>query len=64
MLAGAWIGLAALLAIAAVAVVLTGLARREPRRRDGGPILGGIDRDDHDHIHDHDHGGGHDASGH
>ena len=56
MLPGAWIGLAALLAIAAVAVLVTGLARRASQRRDGGPIIATHDPDDDDHIH-HDWGG-------
>ena len=58
MLAGAWIGLAALLAIAAVAIGVSGLARRETRRRDGGPIIATYDDDD-DHIHHHGDWGGH-----
>ena len=56
MLAGAWIGLAALLAIAAVAFGVTALARRDARRRDGGPIISTHDPDDDEHIH-HDWGG-------
>ena len=56
MLAGAWIGLAALLAIAAVAFGVTALARRDARRRDGGPIIATHDPDDDEHIH-HDWGG-------
>lgn len=54
MLAGAWIGLGLLLAIAALALLLTGLVRRDAVRRDGGPIIVVRDDDEDDHhFHDH-----------
>ena len=56
-MAGAWIGLAALLAIAAVALLISAIARRTDRiRRDGAPILAhDPDRDEADHF-GHGHG--------
>ena len=56
-MAGAWIGLAALLAIAAVALLISAIARRADRiRRDGAPILAhDPDHDEADHF-DHGHG--------